>query len=230
MGKIQFGSMVTAISGKIGGQVYSRNKAGAYVKNKVIPTNPNTPSQVDARQQFAMVSAAWKALTRAVKRAWITQSVNYPRKDALGNVHAPSGFNFFMSLNGNLATVGAEKLVNPPSLTPPPDLFDFNMDGDISATMIEVFESGMSVPADTSWVITMTPLVAGNINTQYISKSKIAVIPAGTVLNTVNLWADYVAKFGLPAVGQKAGFEVWAVHNLTGVAGYHFVQECYFGA
>lgn len=229
MGKIQFGSFVTDMRGKVGGSIYSKNAFGSYVKNKTIPINPNTPAQQAARAQFATVSQDWANLTRAQKRAWGANAINYQQKDVFGKVYTPSGFGMFMSLNGNLSTVGAEKLVAPPSITPPPDMYDFNMDADISATAINVFETGMAVPADTAWVITMTPQVNNSVNTQFVAKSKIAIIPAGTQLANVNLWADYLAKFGLPIANMKAGFEVWPVNTLNGVIGYKFTQECYFG-
>ena len=42
MAKIKFGMMMTDASGKLGGQVFSKNRGGSYVRTKVTPTNPQT--------------------------------------------------------------------------------------------------------------------------------------------------------------------------------------------
>jgi hypothetical protein len=84
MAKIQLGGTVSAISGSIGGQTYSRNANGAYIRNKAIPTNTNTIPQQLARARFGSVSQIWGGLTDAQKQSFRDQVTNYPYKDTLG--------------------------------------------------------------------------------------------------------------------------------------------------
>lgn len=45
MAKIKFGMMMTDARGKLGGQVFSKNRSGSYVRTKVTPVNPQTTTQ-----------------------------------------------------------------------------------------------------------------------------------------------------------------------------------------
>lgn len=68
--KIKWGALVVDGRGKIGGQVASKNGAGAYMKNKVTPANPQTADQTSARALFGVISAGWSSLTAAQIAAW----------------------------------------------------------------------------------------------------------------------------------------------------------------
>jgi len=62
----QYGEM----RGKLGGNVFSRNKAGAYVRAKVTPVNPQTVRQQTARYRFGNMSIIYQTLTTSVKDCW----------------------------------------------------------------------------------------------------------------------------------------------------------------
>jgi len=53
MGLIKFSAIVSAASGKVGGNVFARNASGAYARSWVKPINPNTEKQQATRAQFA---------------------------------------------------------------------------------------------------------------------------------------------------------------------------------
>jgi hypothetical protein len=53
------------LSGKIGGVVFSNNKAGSIVRKRVRGTNPRTAAQTAARQKFGVGSGAWDALSNS---------------------------------------------------------------------------------------------------------------------------------------------------------------------
>lgn len=61
--KLKFGAIVVDGRGKIGGHVASKNGAGAYLRTKVTPTNPQTARQSFVRALFAAITAAWSGLT-----------------------------------------------------------------------------------------------------------------------------------------------------------------------
>ena len=65
MAKIKFGMMMTDASGKLGGQVFSKNRGGSYVRTKVTPTNPQSTAQMSIRGIFASISSRWSSLTEA---------------------------------------------------------------------------------------------------------------------------------------------------------------------
>lgn len=96
--KIKFGMMMTDGRGKLGGQVASKNRAGAYVRTKTSPVNPQSTSQSQVRASFAAVSALWRALSDQNRASWNEAVNNWQRTDVFGDLKTPSGFNLFMRL------------------------------------------------------------------------------------------------------------------------------------
>ena len=70
MAKIKFGMMMTDARGKLGGQVFSKNRSGAYVRTKVTPVNPRTAAQPLSRSILGTLSASWSGLTEVQRRSW----------------------------------------------------------------------------------------------------------------------------------------------------------------
>jgi hypothetical protein len=58
------------LSGKLAGTVYARNKGGAYVRQWVKPTDPQTVAQLSARANFASSSSSYHSLTDPQKAQW----------------------------------------------------------------------------------------------------------------------------------------------------------------
>lgn len=128
------------LSGKLGGSVFSRNKAGAYARSWVKPTNANSEAQVRARASFATSISAWHALTDLEKAQWNDfAATRFKPKETTAGV-AYSGVNAFTSLrnfvnnsnallrdatlsSGGSFTAGTFNLVN----TPPSGVFSGNL-------------------------------------------------------------------------------------------------------
>ena len=96
--KAKWGMMMTDGRGKLGGQVASKNRAGAYVRTKAIPSNPQSTAQSQVRSTFAAVSSIWRGLTDANRASWNEAVNNWQRTDVFGDLKTPSGFNLFMRL------------------------------------------------------------------------------------------------------------------------------------
>ena len=103
MAKIKFGMMMTDASGKLGGQVFSKNRGGSYVRTKVTPINPQSVAQSAIRSIFASISQGWSALTDTQRQSWNSAVDSYGKTDVFGDVRNPSGKNLFQRLNQNLA-------------------------------------------------------------------------------------------------------------------------------
>ena len=70
MALIKTSALVSEISGKVGGNVFARNRGGSYVRKFAVPLNPKTPAQSKQRSRLAFVSNAWKSLSAADKEGW----------------------------------------------------------------------------------------------------------------------------------------------------------------
>lgn len=78
MALINPGVGASAISGKLGGQVFARNKGGAYVRNQGATINPQTPAQTAVRSAFGTLATRWQGLTDAERLAWKVYADNTP--------------------------------------------------------------------------------------------------------------------------------------------------------
>lgn len=115
--KIKWGMMMTDGRGKLGGQVASKNRAGAYVRTKVTPSNPQTASQGVVRSILSVLSKRWSGeLTEAQRSAWVEASASgaWDKSDVFGDSRKPSGFNLFVGMNSIQYAVGAAQLTSPP--------------------------------------------------------------------------------------------------------------------
>lgn len=90
------GAMIGEIRGSIGGAVFSRNRAGAYIRNRVVPVNPSTGPQSLARSRLATAASDWtNSLSPAQREAWDLAAVNTPRTNKLGQQFTLSGSQYF---------------------------------------------------------------------------------------------------------------------------------------
>ena len=113
--KCKFGAIITEGRGKINGFVASRNRAGAYMRTKVTPVNPNTSYQATVRARLAARSQAWSGLTASQRLAWNSAVQDFAKTDIFGDLQNPSGFNLYCGLNNNLLNISESALSVPPT-------------------------------------------------------------------------------------------------------------------
>lgn len=102
-------------SGSVGGSTYSHNRFGPYIRNRAVPTNPQTASQLQARSRFGNLSQTWRTLTAAQRLAWNTQAPTVILVDALGQQYSPTGQQYFVGLNANRILLGLAQATTPPA-------------------------------------------------------------------------------------------------------------------
>jgi len=99
--------------GSIGSQTFSKNRYGFYVKNKPIPTNPNTPGQASTRAILRDLVDYWKqTLTKAQSDAWEHAGALHKRSK-WGAQFNLSGINLFVGINALLQKNGVAILAEP---------------------------------------------------------------------------------------------------------------------
>lgn len=124
MALVQFGGGATAMSGKQAGNVFARNRAGAYSRGWVKPVNPSTVPQNDARSRFADAAALWMALTASQVDGWNALAAGAVRLNRFGEPYTPTGRQLFMESASNLRLLGQATLTNPPSTSLVPAVSD----------------------------------------------------------------------------------------------------------
>lgn len=103
-------------SGSIGGTVWSRNRFGAYVRNRSMPVNPNTDRQVGIRNAVRSLSIAWETdLTQAQRNGWNVYAANVTWKNRLGQDVNLTGLNHFIRSNTQLVVLGFGRIDDAPA-------------------------------------------------------------------------------------------------------------------
>lgn len=193
MAKIKFGAMMVDASGKLGGQVFSKNRGGAYIRTKATPLNPQTTAQMTIRGIFASISSAWSGLQEESRQSFNNLVSSYARTDIFGDLRNPSGKNLFQRLNQNLVISGQPQITTcvQPSEVPFANLAEVRLNG--ADNEIELSYAG-NLTGSKVVVWATPPLSAG---TSFVKNKlrQIAVINGRDGV-TADVASEYVAKFG----------------------------------
>lgn len=215
MAKIKFGMMMTDARGKLGGQVFSKNRSGAYVRTKVSPVNAQTARQTFVRSLLSSISQAWSGLTQEVRAGFDGAVAQWSTTDVFGDIKNPTGKNLFTRLNINLVNAGLAQITDVPDKLDVPSFGDFVAEDDTGALAL----SGFPVDANARLVVFATaPQSAG---TSYY-KGKYRQIGSYPVVTSalIDITSDYVAKFGAYGDPDNISIEAKLVmpNGQTGVA------------
>jgi hypothetical protein len=148
MALVKLGPMAAAVSGKIGGSVFSHNRGGAYVRAWAKPTVVTSAAAISAKIFLTACAQAWAGLTEGQKDAWRNWTLENPSVNRLGDSRTLSGHAAFNMLNTRVLRMGASLLTLPPLDNPPapPALTSLTVDASAHTA---------------SLVFTPTPLPAG---------------------------------------------------------------------
>lgn len=91
MALIQTGSIVADIRGKVGDEIYSRNRGGSYVKSYAVPTGEPSPRQLSYRENFAQAVSVWNGLPEASKQIWDSYAQANPQRLRSGLIKSLTG-------------------------------------------------------------------------------------------------------------------------------------------
>jgi len=94
------GGFTGSMSGSLGGITASRNRGGAYLRNRSIPVQPNTPRQQAAKTAMGELVQAWpETLTDGQRQGWRDYAAAVPRTDPLGQLVTLTGQQMYIAAN-----------------------------------------------------------------------------------------------------------------------------------
>jgi len=218
MAKVKFGSLLTNMSGKLGGQVYSHNAAGAYLRNIGTIAVAPSASMIASQNAFASVVAAWKTLSDVQRDAWNAAVCNFVKLNVFSDTYTPNGFNLFCSINRTRLNINQVLLLFPPAPVMPAQVqgfavYDFFSSGGFAA----VEASGIVDPASTL-IIEATPPISPTVNNYKVLLTKITVLYGSSPMPT-EIAPAYIAKYGTPTPTMRGGFKCTPVHTASGTKG-----------
>jgi len=186
-------------SGSVAGTTSSRNRFGQYRRTRAIPVNPNSGPQGTQRARLSAAAAIWRTLTSAQRAGWNDLASGFTRTNSLGETYNMTGFMCFVSCSANIAAAGNAAITDAPALVTP------------TAPLTAVVTL---TAAAFSIAFTVTPLAAGVRMFTYVSLQRSAgrsfegdfrllQVSAAAAASPINAYAAYVARFGVPVVGNR---------------------------
>jgi hypothetical protein len=215
--KYLFGSMIVNGSGRLGGNVYSRNHYGSFVKTRVSPKQPNTTKQVATRVNLKAVQSAWDALTDAQRSNWNVFSKELIFNSSLGFNYTLTGYHVFLKCNLCRLSLNYGILIQPDVK---PIFPYFKISSVLSFSYINeiVLFLSPSIPAGYLINIFATKQLSQGINYVHGQLVQIGSVASGQTFPT-NVYSLWFAKFAETlTVGLAIFFEISIVHIASGLS------------
>lgn len=212
-------------SGKQGGIVWSRNRFGAYARNRAVPVNPDSSRQRTVRNIFSQNSKAWAGLSNTYRDAWNQMAANLPRKNRLGDTIFLTGSQQYQSSNQALASFGI-LLDTPASITPVP--FPADVITGASNNLVLNTIAG-DTPTNYGIIIEATRgvspgVTAGTVKSQY--KQITTIAPETTLGATLDLSDVWGSVFGEMIAGSTVFIRYQWISMDTGqTSGWEVVKS-----
>lgn len=226
--KMKFGAMIVDGRGKIGGHVASKNRAGAYLRTKVTPANPNTSFQAEVRNRLSNLATLWGTIGAAAILAWNNAVEHYKKTDIFGDLKNPSGFNLYQRLNNNLAQIGVAPITLPllPAATA---VITTGVLTAVHAGAISVTFTTDPVFTAHDMVVDATPALTPGKSFVKSEFRRIGTYSA-VAAHVLDLATEYNLKFGaVGAAGQQIFVRLKMINKTTGQAGIPVIYSDVIG-
>lgn len=202
---------ITAISGRVGDEVFFRNQGGAVIRSYAIPVNTTSVYTDATRGNFGSLSSGWKTLSQAERDTWLIAAKLKTYHNSVSASYKLSGYGLYMKVNQNVFTAG-----NAPITIYPEPVELYFQD-------IPFYQSGPDmqfsyVAMAASWHLyaeLTQPLSQGISNFKKYCRQLYSFHSSSSGLKSINF--KYNHRFGiLPATGERVGFRYWFFNAVTG--------------
>lgn len=202
------------LSGRADGNVYMRN---GRVRGFVVPSLVQNTYTQTQRVQLGLISAGWRALTNAEQLGWNNLSSLF-RSDRFGNPVEVKGKAAYVLLNMNLFNIGASPITAAPVLVDVPVITDATLTATVAGGIISIAYTPTPTSAAVDHLIYATAPQGAGIFKPSQSKYRLIGVLANTSASPQVFTAEYAAKFGAFAAGQKIFIKIVGINNSTGQA------------
>lgn len=215
--KVVFGGGVADARGSIAGNTFSRNKGGAYSRQRVTGINPNTPLQNEVRTILSQLATEWSSLlTQTQRDGWGTFAQNFPITNNLGAVIYLTGQQAYQRINQRLLNAGLSKIATAPTDQDVTDLTSASLAADVNGDALDLTFAPSPIAAGDYIVVRMSPQVSpGKIQAK--NQLRTVLISGSAATTPLDLAAAWSAYYGESLVeGRKIFFEVFSIRSSNG--------------
>lgn len=219
------GPFVGQLSGSQGNTTASRNRSGSYLRNRVIPVNPNSPSQTSFRTVFTEFSQAWRGLTQGQRDGWDALAQLDPKLDVQGQSIVLQANAYYIGFNMDRNSVGLARLDNAPAMVEvPPAVTSAVLAISGGTPSIGYTPTVVDGTATNFQAIYATPQMSAGVNFAGRSDFRLITVIAGNapVVPPEDLTAAYTAIFG---TGWETSVGMRIAWRFKGVSDSGFVGD-----
>jgi len=155
MANILYSVGIADARGSVGGNVFSRNRYGAYLRARTIPINPKTQRQVAARLIMAELSQRWQTVLTSTQRGeWETHAAAISFPNRVGQSTNLSGLAMYLRSNAAIVSAGGVIVDDGPTgLTLPGADTTFAVTAGVGAGTLSIaFDAAKDWNADLGWL------------------------------------------------------------------------------
>lgn len=111
------GLLTALLSGSVGGNVFSHNAGGQYIRKLATPTDPNTIFQQAVRNAMTQLSTAWvETLTQTQRDAWEVYGQNVATVNRIGDTIFLAGIDQYVRSNVSRIQSALPRVDNAPTI------------------------------------------------------------------------------------------------------------------
>lgn len=224
--KVKFGGGVSEGRGSIGGTTFSRNRGGAYARQRVTPVNPQSAAQQAQRARVSELAGLWgSTLTQAQRDGWKVFADNFPITDVFGDTLVLSAAQAYTRINCRLLAGALTRIDNAPSDQAVTDLTSASVVAETTGQTVVVTFAPTPVGSADHVQVFATPGVSPGIS---FMKNKLRLITTSAAAQATGLDVGpaYISAFGaIPAVGLKIGLRVRTIRSTNGAVDAALVAD-----
>jgi hypothetical protein len=215
-------SIISDIRGMVGGNVYSRNHSGFYIKESFSPTNNQLPHQQANRTLFKYVTEKWNTLTESQRQQWIQLASQLTKNNFFGDQYHQTGYHLFMSCNRNLGLINIPLIDSPSSDGTVDYLSQFEaIYTPTPSESLTINFPGYTINNKTRFLIYATPALNLGVYSVSLQYNYIGYITESTAnsFDILTLFNDY---YGPVLFNKKYFFKLRAININSGFSGIPF--------
>jgi hypothetical protein len=187
--QLKMGSIVTELTGSLGGHTVQRTKDGLSMRPKINPINKATNTQLIQRHTIHFISQRWRELTAGDRKLWLNTEME-----------GVKGFELYRLVNIRRRIILMQIRTRPVPQTSLLEIPSFVVLADASSQILRVTTS-VAVPVNQYLIIECTPPLSPGISNPNSFFKNVRVVN-GNLAVIFNINAFYIPLFGALVVGQ----------------------------
>jgi len=195
MARVQYGAIITAIEGSIGGFTFQKNRSGEIVRSRPKTYKNSTPKQTIVQSFHMNFLVRWQNLSLANKILWNDFADLHLKTNAFGEIKKLSGLNWYESINQNRQQMNLGILDSPRvhALPTAPPAYTVTID-DVT---LEIEFDPAFTPVDTDLKIWTTQPVS-NVSVNLRNAFRLTKLVTGDNYGIIDLISDWETTHSIP--------------------------------